>query len=318
LLYAWRGDEREIDLRLRIADLQSTAGQARQALKLLRETEEAWPDRKASIREKLATTLRTALSPERQSALSAFDLVTLAEENADLMPSGDAGRDMAERLSDRLVDLDLPARAMPLLERLMAAAPAGISKSVFGGRLAALRQQTGDPAGAIAALSGSVADSLPQPLLESRTLTFASAVAAQGDAVSADRAIAALDTPAGDRLRARLKEDAKDWRGAVLAWQAVAARSLPEQGSLTEEQASVLVRLASAAAQAGDDQTLSQLRQTQAGRLPAGPSADLFTLLTAQPVNAVTELATVSRDVALAKRVPAAVASATAKPATMR
>ncbi len=316
LLYAWRGDDREIDLRMRIADLQSAAGEARPALKLLRESEETFPDHKAAIRDRLATIFRTALSPEREAAMPAFDLVTMAEENADLIPSGDAGQDMAERLCDRLVELDLPARAIPLLERLTTSTPAGLSKSVFGGRLAAVRLQTGDPEGAIAALTASVADSLPQPLLESRTLTFAAAVAAQGDMVSADRAIAALDSLAGYRLQARLKEEAKDWHGAVSAWQAVVARVLPEQGLLSEEQAASLVRLASAAAQAGDDQLLSQLRQTQSGRLPPGPNADLFTLLTAQPVNAVTDLATVSRDVSLAKRAPTAIAQA--KPATMR
>lgn len=305
LLLAWRGDEREIDLRLRIAQLQSDAGQPRAALKMLRETAELWPDRRATIRPLLSGVLAKALRPEEQALMSPFDLVTLAEENADIMPTGEASLDLAQHMVDRLMALDLPKRAVPLLERLAKAAPAGVSKAVFGGRLAGLRQQLGDPAGALEALNTTVAESLPVPLLESRTMTFAEAVAAQGDMVSADRALIALDTDAGDRLRAKLKENAKDWSGAVMAWKSVMARSVPADGALTEGQAQIVVRLASAAAQGGDNQTLASLRQTHATRLPPGPSADLFLLLTGQPVSGPSDLGVVSRDVALAKAVPA-------------
>ena len=304
LLLAWRGDEREYDLRLRVAQLQSDSAQPRASLKLLHETADLWPDRRVAIRELLTAVLTRALGPEQQATLSPFDLVTLAEENAAHMPTGDASLELAVQLADRLMVLDLPKRAAPLLERLAKAAPPGVAKAVFGGRLAGLRQQLGDPAGALEALNTSVADSLPASLLESRTMTFAEAVASQGDMVSADRALIALDTDAGDHLRAKLKESAKDWPGAMQAWKAVMARSVPAAGILSEAQAQIVVRVASAAAQGGDNQTLAALRQSHANRLPAGPSADLFMLLTGQPVSGPADLGVVSRDVALAKAVP--------------
>ena len=42
------------------------------------------------------------------SEVAPLDLVALAEENADLVPGGDAGEALAAALADRLLALDLP------------------------------------------------------------------------------------------------------------------------------------------------------------------------------------------------------------------
>jgi hypothetical protein len=112
-----------------------------------------------------------ALSQDAGKPLPPLELVALAEENADLLPTGQAGQDLAARLADRLVALDLPRRAVPVLEKLAASAPAGPVRAAFGDRLASMRLAQGDPIGALAALSASDAPSLPEPLLQARTLT---------------------------------------------------------------------------------------------------------------------------------------------------
>lgn len=308
MLYAWRGDDREIDLRLRVAELQADATQWRPALRLLRETEQEWPDRRDPIRARLKAIFERSLSPQAQASVSAFDFITLAEENADLMPDGEAGQHLAERISDQLVDLDLPGRAVPFLERMVKSAPPGVAKAAYGGRLAALRLRQADPTGAIDALTSTVTDTLPPTLLESRTLTFAGAVAQQGDFPSAMHALLELDTEAADVKLASLAEGAKNWPAAVTALQRYVRRVVPDAGPLDEAKARIVLRLASAASEAGDGQTLSQLRQQHATRLPAGPTADLFHLLTAQPVRGASDFARGAHDVALARSAPGALA----------
>ena len=301
LLFAWRGDDHEVDLRLRVAELQAQSGQWRPALKLLRETETGWPDRRASTHARLQATLAQAVSPTAQAILKPFDLVALVEENADLMPDGEAGQQLAEHVCDQLVALDLPERTVPFLEKMVATGKPGVARAAFGGKLAAIRLQKGNAAGGIEALSATVSDELPASLLETRTITFAAAVASQGDLASATRALTELDTERGDLALIELTEAAKHWPEAVAAVRRYADRVIPTSGPLTEAQAQVLLRFASAASQAGDSAVLQQLRSQDLVRMPAGKTTDLFNLLTDSPVRAISELPRVTRDIALAQ-----------------
>ncbi len=309
LLFAWRGDDHEVDLRLRVAELQAQSDQWRPALKLLRETEADWPDRRASTHARLQATLAQAVSPTAQASLKPFDLVALVEENADLMPDGEAGQQLAEHVCDQLVALDLPERTLPFLEKMVATGKPGVSRAAFGAKLAAVRLQQGNASGAIDALSATVSDELPASLLEGRTITFAAAVARQGDLASATRALTELDTERGDLTLIDLAEAAKRWPEAVTAIRHYADRTIPISGPLTEAQAQLLLRFASAASQAGDSVGLQRLRSQNLSRMPGGKTADLFNLLTDQPVRAISDLARVTRDVALARAIPSALSA---------
>ena len=153
-----------------------------------------------------------------------------------------------------------------------------------------MRLAQDDAAGALAALSASDAPALPQPLLEARTLTFARAAAANGELPPASAALAALGTIAAGGLRAELLEAAKDWPAAEAALRDYAAKTVPASGPLDEAAARTLLRLASAAADAGDVQTLAQLHDQDTSRLPQGKLAEMFRLITESPVQGVADL----------------------------
>jgi hypothetical protein len=257
LMYSWRGDERELELRQRIAALRREAREWRPALLLLRETEELWPEQKPVLHALMADIFAEALVHDAATPLPPLDLVALAEENTDLLPEGEAGQALAARLADRLVALDLPRRAVPVLEKLAASSPAGPVRAAFGNRLASMRLAEADAAGALAALAVSDAPSLPAELLEARTLTFARAAAANGDLSRATAALSALGTAAADGLRAELLEAAKDWPAAEAVLHDYADKTVPADGPLDEPAARTLLRLASAAAESGDDATLA-------------------------------------------------------------
>ncbi len=221
LIYAWRGDARELALRLRVASLRVGSGNWRAALALLRETggelSDLWPDQRTAIRARMAETFAEALAQDARAALPPLELVSLVEENPDLLPDGEPGRALASRLVDRLAALDLPERAVPVLDKLMAATPPGAARAEVGGRLAAMKLAQGDAQGALVTLSDSTATDLPPPLIESRTITFARATAARGGLDAAVATLASLDTPASDEARADLLEAAKDWPAAASA-----------------------------------------------------------------------------------------------------
>jgi hypothetical protein len=65
-----------------------------------------------------------------------------------------------------------------------------------------------------------------------------------------------------------------------------------------------VLRYATAAAQAGDDKTLAQLRDSDGPRMPAGPLGDMFRPLTAEPVHVSADLPRAIRETALARALP--------------
>ena len=181
LLYSWRGDRQERALRERLAELKARTGAWRSALALLRDSETLFPDDKVAIHGELTDMFAGLLRDDTADSLAPLELVSVVEENADLLPAGPDGDALQAKLADRLVALDLPKRAGPVLEKLMKAATTDVARAGFGARLAALRLRESDMAGAMAALDASVAADLPAELAERRTLLVADADARRGD-----------------------------------------------------------------------------------------------------------------------------------------
>jgi hypothetical protein len=300
LLLSWRGDAREVALRLRTAELRAQAGAPRAALAVLRESLDALPEAAETLRARMQRIFADALAADAVTPIPPLDLVALADENPDLIAEGEPGLALAKRLADRLAALDLPQRAAPVLEKLVAGAAPGVVRAELGGRLAANRLLLGDSLGALSALGATASDTLPPPVLEARMLVWARATAAQGDANRAAAALAAVDTPGALELRAQLLEQAKDWKGATEALRRYADRTVPTEGTLTDAQAATLLRLATAAAQAGDEAILGGLRIRELVRLPHGRTADMVRLLTATPVQLPEDLPRARREAALA------------------
>jgi len=304
LTYAWRGDGRELTVRLRVAELRAQAGQFRASLGLLREAAapglaQFWPERVALIRTREEATLTQAMASDARTALAPLDLIALAEENADLLPSGEAGQALAQRLADRLIALDLPDRAAPALRKLVDAAPGGAIRAGLGARLAELQMELNQPEQALVALSASTAPLLPAPLTERRIELFARATAMRGNVPAALGALANVDSPAADELRAHLLEGASRWPEAEAALAQWVARAVPQDGALDADEAALLLRLAAAAAQAGDTAALERLRVEDLPRMPPGHAADTLTLLTQRPIRDVSDLPRAAREAAL-------------------
>ena len=322
-LYSWRGDRQEFELRKRVATLRAESGAWRPALALLRDTLSVFPDQKAEIQSAMQTHFAGLLRDKAADAISPLDLIALLDENADLLAEaehpvpqeagmkegGVPGSGVQALLAEKLLALDLPRRAGPLLERLMQPLPSGAAKAGFGASLAALRLREGDYQGVLKALSASdsaaAASDLPAALAEQRALLFATASARTGGQASAMAALAPLTGTAASELRVTILEQAGDWPAAAQALADQAARLVPAEGLLNDSQRRLLVRLASAASQSGDEALLERLRTREAPRMAKGPLADMFALLTAGRVQSTADLKRSAREMALARTLPA-------------
>ncbi len=303
-IYAWRGDRHEIALRERLAELRGQSGSWRAALALLRETEALSPDDQPAIHARLKELFAAFLSDHNADRQSPFELVALVDENPDLLPEGPQAAEMAARLADRLLALDLPKRADPVLAKLVQSST-GAARAGFGVRLAALRLREGNADGALAALSASGSDDLPAPIEQQRVIVKARALARRGDPGTAVALLEAVGSTEADAARADILEEAKDWRQAERALADYAGKTVPAAGSLDDAQRRTLLRLAGATAQAGDPAALAALRQREGKRMDGGPLGDMFRLLTSGPVQGGADLTRAGREIALARSVPA-------------
>lgn len=306
-LYDWRGDAIERTARLTLARLRAGSGQFRAALRLLRETDTLFPDQHAAIRDVERDVIASLLAPGAGEKLEPLELVALVQEAADLLAANDGAATLAPAVADKLLSLDLPDRALPIVERLAAAATAPGPRAELGLRLASLRLERGDAVGARAALAASEAAGLEAGLVERRGVLGARALAAGGDIAGARKALAPLTGEEALSLAADLAGQQRDWTGAEAALGALAARMLPADGDhappLTEAQQQLVLRLASAAANGGDVAALHRLLAADGPRMPPGRNADLLRLLTASPVRAVGDLPRAGAEIALARAV---------------
>jgi hypothetical protein len=308
-LYAWRDEPTEIAQRLRVAALREQAGKWRQALALLRETDGLFPEAHDQVHSAELAVVADLLRAGQAQRLPPLDLVALVQESADLLTAKDASATLAPVLVDKLLALDLPNRAEPILLHLMAATDAGEAKASLGRKLALLRLEGARPLEALAALDSSESAGLPGPLQASRDVLRARALAASGQQEEALRLLSAVTSPEALEVQAQLLEDRKDWRGAETALLALCHANLPQDGKLTVAQQDLLLRVASAAAQAGDIAVLQQLQSANADRLDPGPRSALFQALVQQPLQSLTDLPRSEREAQAARAVPAALTS---------
>jgi hypothetical protein len=309
LLYAWRGDWRDLSLRRRIAELRQQSGGWRVALSILRDAHPQFPAYGEQIRAWQQATFADLVHGDDVDRLDPLELIGLVEENADLLPATEQGDRLRDRLADRLLALDLPRRADVVLTRLMQSAPTPAGKSAYGTRLARLRLREGDAEGALAALGQSTNPDLPADLKEQRLLISASASSLAGNLKGALNALSGLDSLAADETRAAILEQVGDWPGAQRALAGLARRSVPETGDLDDSMRRILLRLATAAARAGDDAMLAVLRERESERMGAGPIGDMFRLLTADAVRGSADLGRAKQEIDLARALPAGLRS---------
>ncbi|HEV7267401.1 MAG TPA: hypothetical protein VGN83_21220 [Falsiroseomonas sp.] len=304
VLAVWRGDARERDTRLRLAELRMQAKDPRGAFEALREVAEHFPDVAPAIRPRQVEALLAAIVEEPPVAA-----VALFDTHVALLPAGEQTERALGVLAERLAALDLVDRARTVLGRALARAGSAESRARLGLRLAGLALGSGDAAGARKALADTTASDLPEPLRQERLLTEARALARLGEAGQAAARYREVGPQAAGEL-AELLAAAHDWAGAAEAMRAHLAAILPPAPEPLDEPARRLVaRAAALLALAGDEAGLAALRDAEAARMADGAFGNTFGLMTADRISSVEDLPRLRRELDAARQLPARLAA---------
>ncbi len=299
-IYAWRGGERELRLRLRTAGLHAEAGDWRQALSLLRETDTLFAESHDAIHAAEVSVVSALLHTDKAARLGALDLVALADDASLVLGADAAEAALAPLLADKLLALDLPERAEPILRRLLDRAAGGPAEPELGLRLASLLSDKGDGPGTLAVLERSERQAKTPDLAERRALLRARLLAGAGRTADALAALATLtDRPAAE-AQAGLREGLHDWSGAEAVLRGVADAPGPAEARQT-----LALRAARDASEAGDMAGLRAMRAAYSPLFTGSANAGLFAVLTAEPVGQVTDLPRAAHELAAIRALPA-------------
>ena len=307
-LFGWREPAQEIPLRIRIAALRRQSGQWRDAVTVLKEGIIAFPENRAQLDGELAQTLLALFTGDAAKSLSPADLVALYDKNIETVQSMTWPEPIGLKLAGHLIQLGLPARAEPVLAKLVAQATSPDRRPFLGARLADVRLQLNDPAGAIAALAGTApaAGGAMDPVtMRSRQMLYAQAEIERGNTEAAASMLQTIGTAEADSARADIYVAQKDWARAEAALTALEQKSVPQTGSLTQEQQAIVTRLAVAAALSEDAATLKRITDTYGAAMASTASGNLFRIITSSPVRGTSDLPRAFEEIQLARKVTA-------------
>ena len=302
-LYAWRGDGREMKARQFLAQLYAQAGAWRKALAELNDTEAMFPSSADTLHESEATIIDNLLHGDQAAKLNALDLVNLAAQAAKLSSTIDQDR-FAPLLAEKLLALDLPQKAEPILRDLLSRSRSAQSKAEIGAQLAELQAGRGDGNAALATLDTSSASGLTPAILASRALLRGRLLASTGKTADALTLLSSQPGQKARELEVTIMEAKHDWLGAA----DVLSRTLntPDFAALPDaSQQDILIHDARDRSEAGDRTGLRQLRQAYAARFRSSANATLFAVLTADPVQNTTDLPRSASEITEMRALPA-------------
>ncbi len=291
LRYRWRGDEIELGMLLRLADLYGEQKDYGTALRTLKIATEYFRDdpRVEDAGVKMADMFEELYLAGGSEKLPPVQAIGLFDEFRSLVPPGEKGDEMIRKLADRLVSVDLLEQAELLLDRQVQFRVTGAERARIGARLALVYLLDRQPQKAIDTLHETQVGDAGRDVnaqrrrLEARALT---------DINKVDEAILMLgaDTsPESRQLRAEIYWRAQDWNNAAKALGDLA----PEAEQVTADNASVVLDWATALTLAGDDRTITRLRQRYGTPMGTTPYKDAFALITTPKEKGVLDVKTV-------------------------
>jgi len=155
LRYAWRGDELESLINLRLGEVYVENANYLKGLSVLRNAVSISPNAKITeeITNYMTASFRRLFTDGSLDKISPIEAVSIYEEFKELTPIGKEGDLFVRNLAERLVDVELLGRAIDILQYQVTHRLEGEEKSQVAIRLAAIQLLDGKPDGAIQSLN---------------------------------------------------------------------------------------------------------------------------------------------------------------------
>jgi tetratricopeptide (TPR) repeat protein len=262
LRFRWRGDATELETVRALGQLYLAQGRYREALETLRSANGRLPEQPAAmaISADLSNTFKALFLNGGADGMQPIQALALFYDFKDLTPIGADGDQMVRKLSHRLVDVDLLDQAAELLKYQADNRLDGVPKAEVSTDLAMIDLMDKKPEDALSALNDSRTTLLPTALNARRRLIEARAHLALGRYDNALELLQGDKTPEAADIRAEIAWRQKTWPQAGALFEAELGDRWKNPAPLTGDEQGRLVRAGAAYSLAGDDKSLTRLR----------------------------------------------------------
>jgi hypothetical protein len=284
LHFGWRGDDFEVRLRQRLAQLKVARKDYREGMEQLRQAMINLPDAPGmtEVSQQLKDVFEDLFLAGKADALPPVEALALYYEFEELTPVGRKGDQLISDLADRLASVDLLDRAGRLLEHQIAYRLQGQEKSRAGARLAAIYLADRQPAKALEALNKSRWRLNPAPLQTQRRHLEAKALADAGEVARTLALLAEDESREAGQIRAEMFWRQREWAQAAAELDNLLGDRWQDEADLDDDERLAVVKLAIARYLGDDADGMADLRRRYGAKMAEGVESDTFALLTGE------------------------------------
>ncbi|GLK79419.1 hypothetical protein GCM10008174_11600 [Methylopila turkensis] len=287
LVTGWRGDWIEAEALAKLSGLYADAERWRDAFSTLKTAVQAFPDadETRALQDRMQERFTDLFLGSAVDRMPKLDALALFYDFQELSPTGRRGDELARRLADKLVEVDLLDQAADLLEYQVDHRLTGAARAQVASRAALVQLMNGRPADAVRLLQKTRQADLPASLVRSRLLLEARALAQTGRPELALEMAEGLEGRDGARLKADILWSANRWREAGEALEASLGAAWRAADPLDTASRADVMRVAIALSLADDALGLDRIRQKFAPKMADSRDAQAFEIVTA-PIEA--------------------------------
>ncbi|MEA1676071.1 tetratricopeptide repeat protein [Nitrospirillum sp. BR 11163] len=298
--FAWTGDDLELHILRRLADLHIKAGNFPQAFDTMKRAITLFPNSPEAplITKQMTDTFTGLFVRNGADKMPPLEALSLYEQYKELTPPGPDGDTVIRVLAERLVDVDLLDRAAELLDRQVQYRLQGEQKVQVGTREAAIRLLNNQPDKALAALDQSEMAGIPDTMAAERRLLRARALSRTDKGPEAVALLKQDNSRPANLMRIDIAWHAKQWPLAAQALADVIGPP-PAAGQPVDPNISrLVVNRAVALSLAQDLPGLQKLRTDFGPSMDKGPDANMFQVMTRPTeANGLLDAATIQNQV---------------------
>ena len=300
LRYAWRENGLEIRLFDDLSKLYLDAKQYEKGLDTLRLAISYYPDeasnRNMSLR--MGQVFRELFLDGAADNMAPITAIALYEKFQELTPLGTDGDQMIRRLADRLVSVDLLARASDLLEYQVAERLEGAARAQIAARLAKIHILNEEPQRALEIMRATREPRLPQDVEADRRWVESRALIELGRYEEAEVLLESDRSADAEFLRADLFWGAKEWAKFIESSMKLLGDGWRRNEVISSKQRLNLMRTTIAMTFLQDRAGLIEVRRRYGLQMRSGDFANAFELLTNDQELTGQELGTIAEQIA--------------------
>jgi len=284
LRFAWRGDDFELDLLSKLADLYVQQKEFNLGLQTLKLAVTFFEGSKKTdvLTRQMGKIYSDLFLHGGANVMDPVKAVALYSEFRELIPLGKEGDDMTRRLADRLVSLDLLKEAASLLDHQIKFRLKGGAQAVVASRLAMIYLLDSRPNDALGILRATRDSQTPDDIENRRTMIEARALIQLGRYEEADVLIGSYNTPEAEDLRSDIYWKSSNWKKYISHSNKLLNGRYKNEAELTSKERLAILRLSAAYVINQDKAGVKKLRDHYKADMDKGLYGDIFDVITAE------------------------------------